>query len=462
MARFLASPRSTHQPRPTTPRKATRKARPRNALAGIHSPNRKLTPTIIGIRPWPVPGQRPCHLPFTTTINLNLIDLVIIVALLIGLANGYRRGFWLSLFQYAGLVVGVVAGAALAPVFLDFLHLTGNVRPIAAVLFLIICGSLGSTAGYWVGEPIRRSVRGTGGTGTFEAVCGSAFSLFSVLSVAWFLGLTFSQGPSPEVGRLIQQSAILRTVDSVFPRPPGFMSGARTILAGVPFPQTFAGLEPTLPPPLQPPASVNTPGVQAATAAVYRVEGRGCGGVVSGSAYPIARGYLVTNAHVVSGTTNTTLSQDATRVGGIRASVVLFDPQRDVAILYAPQVTAGTLPEGPGSRGTSAAVIGYPGGGAETVSPAVLDQSIQASGRDIYNDTLVNRSIWVLTATVRPGNSGGPVVDLQGHVLGLVFAASSTTQDQAYALTNEEIQPDVQAGIGRTLRIDTSTYRCAV
>jgi S1-C subfamily serine protease len=400
--------------------------------------------------------------PFTTVINLNLIDLVIIVALLIGLANGYRRGLWLSLFQYAGLVVGVVAGAALAPVFLDFLHLTGNVRPIAAVLFLIICGSLGSTFGYWVGEPIRRGVRGIGPTRAPEAAAGSLFSVLSVLSVAWFLGLTFSQGPSPEVGRLIQQSAILRTVDNLFPRPPGFLSGVRGILAGVPFPQTFAGLEPALRDPLQPPASVNTAGVQAATTAVYRVEGRGCGGVVSGSAYPIARGYLVTNAHVVSGTTNTTLSQDATRTGGIRATVVLFDPERDVAILYAPQVTTGALPPGAGARGTQSAVIGYPGGGAETVSPAVLEQSIQANGRDIYNDMLVNRNIWILAATVRPGNSGGPVVDLQGRVLGLVFAASSTDPNQAYALTNDEIQPDVQAGVGRTLRIDTATYRCAV
>ena len=46
---------------------------------------------------------------------INLIDLVILVAAVIGLANGYRRGFWLSLAQYVGLVVGVVLGAASAP-----------------------------------------------------------------------------------------------------------------------------------------------------------------------------------------------------------------------------------------------------------------------------------------------------------------------------------------------------------
>jgi hypothetical protein len=53
-------------------------------------------------------------------------------------------------------------------------------------------------------------------------------------------------------------------------------------------------------------------------------------------------------------------------------------------------------------------------------------------------------------------------VDLQGHVLGLVFAASSTDPQQAYALTDDEIQPDIAAGVGRTGRVPTETYKCAV
>jgi S1-C subfamily serine protease len=360
-------------------------------------------------------------------------------------------------------VAGVVAGSALAPPVLGALNLAEGVKPLGAVLILIICGSLGSTFGYWVGEPIRNAILGRGFARPPEMLAGSLFSGIAVISVAWFLGLTFSQGPSAAVGRLIQQSVALRSLDVAFPRPPGFLSGVRGILAGVPFPQTFAGLEPSLGQPLTPPADVNTPGVQAAVGSVFRVEGRGCGGVVSGSAYPVARGYLVTNAHVVAGTSNTMLSQDsAFAFNGIRASVVLFDPEKDVAILYAPQIASNGLQTAAGGNGTQGAVIGYPGGGNEQVSPAVIEQAYRAQGRDIYNDQLVDRNIWIIASQVRPGNSGGPLVDLQGHVLGLVFAASSTNPDQAYALTNDEIQPDVQAGVGRTGRVDTAAYACAV
>ena len=357
-----------------------------------------------------------------------------------------------------------MAGAGLAPGVVSALNLPGSTKSLAAALVLFIGGSLGSTLGYMVGEPVRRGLRGRGDVRPPEKLAGSLFSAFAVLSVVWFLGLTFSQVRTAGLGRIIQQSTVLLTLDSLFPRPPGFLSGVRGILADVPFPQAFAVLEQPALDSLQPPASasVDTPGVAAASRAVYRVEGRGCGGVVSGSAYPVAPGYLVTNAHVVSGTSSTRVEQDLGRQGPVPATVVLFDPGRDVAVLWAPQLTASALPVGNGQRGTQGAVIGYPGGGQEAVSPAVIEESTTATGRDIYNDAIVDRNIWILSSDVRPGNSGGPVIDLQGNVLGLIFAASSTNPEQAYALTNGEIDSDVRAGVGRTGRVDTSALRCAV
>jgi S1-C subfamily serine protease len=193
--------------------------------------------------------------------------------------------------------------------------------------------------------------------------------------------------------------------------------------------------------------------------AVVKVTGLGCGGLVTGSGFPVGTGYVVTNAHVVSGTrTHTIVTSGDTRMS---ATVVYFDPQRDVAVLYVPDLKTAPLTVGPASRGTKGAVIGYPGGGPQKTSAAIVDGRITAEGRDIYNSGLVTRQIFVIEASVRPGNSGGPLVDLEGHVLGLVFATSAGVPNQAYALTDDEIDADIRYALAHPTPRDTSGYACA-
>ena len=141
--------------------------------------------------------------------------------------------------------------------------------------------------------------------------------------------------------------------------------------------------------------------------------------------------------------------------------MVYFDPERDVAVLYAPGFSAPGLTFGSAQRGTQGAVIGYPGGQAEKIVPAVVDGSVMAEGRDIYNENLVTRQIFVLQANVRPGNSGGPLLDLQGRVLGMVFATSAGDPNQAYALSDDEIAPDIRDAQTNPSPKDTSHYECA-
>jgi S1-C subfamily serine protease len=383
---------------------------------------------------------------------------VIVAATVVGLANGFRRGFWLSLTQYLGLLAGVLLGAVAAEPVLDYIGVNSPVvRPLGAVLVLIIGGSLGSSVGYAAGEPIRRRILRTGIHSTTDSLGGAALSAVAVLAMMWFLGLSFSRGPSQEVAQLIQRSVVLHEMESIAPRPPAFLARVGGILSGVPFPAVFAGLEPTIAP-LAVPASVDTPGVNNAAQEVFKVTGIGCGGLVTGSGFSIGGGYVVTNAHVVSGTAGHHLQTPAG--DDLAASVVYFDPNRDVALLYAPGLTAAGLGFAPASRGTEAAVIGYPGGGRETIEPAIVDGAVEAQGRDIYSTNPVTRQVFVIQGKVRPGNSGGPLVDLQGKVLGIVFATSASDPSQAYALTDDEIRSDLQDVQGRH-PIDTAQYRCA-
>ena len=393
---------------------------------------------------------------------INLIDFAIVIAVLFAIGNGYQRGLPVSLLQYVGLVVGVVVGAAIAPVIADLLGIRGPLtRPLTGVVLLFAAGSIGSSIGYWLGEPLRlRSLRGPGG-GRLDGLGGAVFSMLAVLSVCWFLGLSFSRGPSPDVARLIQRSTILRYLDSALPHPPAVLAGVQRVLAGVPFPSAFAGLEPNLPGALPLPPSIDTPGLRRAQAVTVKIvsEGVGCSGKVSGSGFPVAGNHILTNAHVVAGTRNTAVVSTDGRV--LSATVILFDPVRDVAILNVPRLDLSALTPHDAGRGSQGAVIGYPGGNAETASPAVVDGQVTAEGRDIYNEKLVSRQILIVEAIVLPGNSGGPLVDVSGGVLGVVFAASTTNDQQAYALTNGEVAPDVQSALGHSAAVDTGS-RCAV
>jgi S1-C subfamily serine protease len=379
----------------------------------------------------------------------------------VGLANGYRRGFWLSLAQYLGLLIGVMLAAASARFVLDYLQIdNASARPLGAVLVLVIGGSLGSSIGFAVGEPIRRNILRAGASTSTDSAAGAVLSAFAVLIMCWFLGLSFARGPSVEIAQQIQRSAVLHGLDTVAPRPPRFLSSVAQGLAGVQYPPGYAGLEPSgLPGALPIPANIDTPGVRNTESLVVKISSVGCGGIVTGSGFPVGNGFVVTNAHVVSGTSSHSITKpDGTK---LNADVIFFDPEKDVAVLYVPDYNAAGVTFGPAQRGTQGAVIGYPGGRSETTVAAVVDGTIAAQGRDIYNSGFVTRQIYVLQASVHPGNSGGPLIDLQGRVLGMVFATSASDPSQAYALTDEEISPDIRDAQQNPRVTNTAKYECA-
>ena len=91
--------------------------------------------------------------------------------------------------------------------------------------------------------------------------------------------------------------------------------------------------------------------------------------------------------------------------------------------------------------------------------PAAVSGTESARGYNIYGDTLVTREIEVLAARVIPGNSGGPIVNDSGQIIGVVFAASTNDPNVGYALTIPQVYPDLQAGLHRTTAV--STQGCA-
>jgi S1-C subfamily serine protease len=387
---------------------------------------------------------------------MSLLDIAIIIFVLLALRNGYQRGFSLSSLSYVGLVAGMALGAYIAPFMQRAFALGTSSGPYLALAVLSITALVGYSIGYSLGEPLRIRLLQSADGGEIDSLGGAAFSAVAVLATSWFLGLAFVRGPIPPVTTAIQGSAILRSVDSIFPRPPAFLTGVQQIIAAVPYPRVFDAItNPDLPGPATiDPAVANDPGVISAAKEAVKIRSLGCGGAVYGSGFPVGGNYIISNAHVVAGTQNHRVLIPDGR--SLTADVVLFDPERDVSILYVQGLNLKP-PAGAGAiRGTTGATIGYPGGGNETVSPAAVRTAVAAVGRDIYGENQVTREIYVLTADIHPGNSGGPLVDANGHVLGVVFANSTSDPSEGYALTNGEVAPDIQAGVGRTAPVDTS------
>jgi S1-C subfamily serine protease len=201
----------------------------------------------------------------------------------------------------------------------------------------------------------------------------------------------------------------------------------------------FAGFEPSAGS-APPPASADVAAAQkAASAASVKVTVAGCGRGVTGSGVVVAPDLVLTNAHVVAGGRNTSVRAGN---GDHSATPVYFDPDMDIAVLRVTRLDVNPLliAESNARNGSGAAVLGYPGGGALTVTPATVLTRQRAVGRDIWGGDLVTRDVYVLQADVRPGDSGGPFVDTSGTVLGLVFARSVVHDGVGYALEPDALR----------------------
>jgi S1-C subfamily serine protease len=386
---------------------------------------------------------------------MDLLDAIVILLVIGALASGWRRGItWVSL-SLLGLLAGLILGALIAPPlarrFAD--HQPEAQSLIGTGVFLAVVAlvqGLGTAAGYWARTATIRT-----SFARVDSWLGSMLAAAGVLVGAWYLGLVFVDSPWVPLDRQIRDSAILRTLDGIAPRPPAFLASIEQLLRGKSFPNPFATLAPEILPPVQIPGAVNTPGIRHAISETSKVLSYGCG-VEAGSSFPVGNDYMVTNAHVVAGADRVQVERPDGRT--FNATVVLFNPEIDIAVLKVPGIglaALGVVNQDP-ARGATGAVIGYPGGGGEQAVPAAVRGTETAQGRDIYGENLVQRRIEVLAAHVIPGNSGGPVVDLDGNVIGLVFAASTVDPTEGYALTIGQVIDQINAGKQSTAAVPKS------
>ncbi|MFD4570473.1 MarP family serine protease [Streptomyces sp. NPDC058467] len=388
---------------------------------------------------------------------MDVLDLLLMLVILVYAASGYRRGLVAGCVSLAGFVGGAVIGVWVLPWIMDLVTAGTAAATVAAVLTVLVPTVVGHELAGRLALKLRHELD-RGPLRVADGIGGAAANTLAVLLVAWVAASVLGASSSTVVTQSIRNSALLGAVQNAMPdTTPAWFSRATSALTEAGFPQVFNPFEnePTAGVAKPSGDSVTASATNAAKLSTVKVEGASGNQGREGSGFVYASRHVMTNAHVVAG-----IDRPTVRVGGVgrsyEARVVLFDPERDIAVLYVPGLRAPVLSfDDSASRGDSAVVAGYPQDGGLDLQAATVANRINATGQNIYNTGTVTREIYSIRSTVRPGNSGGPLLSTDGKVYGVVFARSTSDNETGYVLTAHEVAGDARQAANATAPVDT-------
>ena len=397
---------------------------------------------------------------------MTILDWVLVVLAVLAALAGWRQGLVAGVLSFVGFVVGGVAGAVVAQKVLESLGgLTGLVGVAVTVGIILVGAGLGNALAAWAAGLLHDVV--TWKPARFlDSVGGAAFRILTFALLAWVVASTILALPLGGLSAQVRGSTVLSRLDDSVPGPArDWIAELRDRVSASGLPDAFSGfsLDSLLPVGAPDPALLKDPAVRRAWGSLIKVEGiaPSCQSQIDGSGFVYAPDRVMTNAHVVAGVEHPTVLVRGT---GKRwpATVVYLDTELDVAVLHVPGLGAPTVSfaDAVASRGDSAVVAGFPGGGELTATPARIRGVIDAEGTDIYGHGTVVREVYSIRGDVRHGNSGGPLLSPDGHVYGVIFAASIQDPTTAYALTARQVS--AAAAAGRTATRPVATGACSV
>jgi len=384
------------------------------------------------------------------------LDLAVIAVAVIAAVSGWRSGALGSLMSFVGVILGAIAGVMLAPHIVS--HLDSARAKLFGALFLILAlVVVGEVAGVVLGRAVRGSIR-SGPVRLVDSAVGVALQMVVVLFAAWLLGSPLASSNQSGLAAAAGGSRVIAEVDKYVP------DWLRTVPKRMSALLSTSGLPDVLEPnrpveAVDPPDESLAAGLVVANARPSVVKIRGvapaCKKVLEGTGFVIAPNRVMSNAHVVAGSESVTVEAEGQTY---EATVVSYDPDADISILDVPNLPQQPLvfADQPAKTGTDAVVMGFPGGGDFVATPARVREIIELSGPDIYQTKTVNREVYTIRGEVRQGNSGGPMINRAGQVIGVVFGAAVDDNDTGFVMTTNEVSRQL-AKIGNTAKVPTGT-----
>ncbi|WP_213010787.1 MarP family serine protease [Paractinoplanes toevensis] len=388
---------------------------------------------------------------------MSVVDGILILLMLVFAISGYRQGFVIGALSFGGFFSGVLIGLQLGPLIANqFTDPTARLVVSLGCIFALAV--LGQTLAGWLGTHLRRAISSKP-LQRLDDAGGAVISLVAVLLVAWLIAVPLGSTPFQGLNSAVRNSSILSGINGVMPQEAQALSKAlRNTLDTSGFPDVFGGLAPTnvkevaAPDPKLKGSQI----VARSKSSVIKVLGTApsCSRRIEGSGFVYATERVMTNAHVVAGTREVKVEANGDTLEG---KVVVYDPERDLAVIYVPGLRAPVMPfvAKEAATGAGAIVLGYPQDGPYDAQSARVRDVGNITGPDIYDSGDVTREIYTIYALVRSGNSGGPLITPTGQVLGVIFAAAADDKYTGFALTADEAAPVAQAGISRTRGVST-------
>ena len=349
-------------------------------------------------------------------------------------------GFLARMLSWVGLAAGVYAAVRLSPLVLDRYQSGGpETRLLVALGLFLVLSTAGASLGAVAGHSVRQLIPPGTGLRTADRAAGGVIGGLGGLLMVWLL-IPILAGIPGGLSETIRNSSIARNIDRLGPDTPQALEDLRRQVSDFNFPEVFSRLGPS-PDAGPPPGDVALPAAvrDRVAASTVKVFGTACGRILNGSGFSPAADTIVTNAHVVAGVDRpNVLRTDGRRLTG---RVVVFDPNRDLAVLRVEGLGRPALPVGDAETGDEGAVYGHPQGQDElAIIPARVENIVNAQGLDLYGDRSIRREVLILAAALAPGDSGGAVVDTGGNVIGVAFAVAPDRRATSFALSSDELR----------------------